>query len=357
MTQSNAHAYCDEAGNTGANLLDPNQPLIVTGGWLVLDGFIGAAEGVIREYIGLLAPDEKELHGIRLLRSEIGTLGILKLVQDLLQACGPICQIAEKRILLVGHVFDVFLKPGFNPNVPATFEDYFEGKPELLEKVYSLPDQVLIEFARAYETLDRPLLLESLRNITTSLSLRLETKLADAMLGSRPYIEAIIEHQMIGRVHFDSITLNTPNVASFYMFFHSLEHTGRAARIPKITLVHDESPQFRKVFPWIFNQFRDDDRNDAFRDGPGPLSYVYRGFKSLKEFKFADSKDEPLLQAADVVVSSMYRYALNVYSNKPNSATLTEIARLFLDVNNNVPILMRTTLSKKFADKLYDSVK
>ena len=31
----NAHAYCDESGNTGANLLDFNQPLLIVGGWLV----------------------------------------------------------------------------------------------------------------------------------------------------------------------------------------------------------------------------------------------------------------------------------------------------------------------------------
>ena len=84
MTENNAHAYCDESGNTGANLLDPDQPLFVMGGWLVLDGFIEAAEEVIREYISLLAPGDNELHGIRLLRSEIGTFGILKLMQDLL---------------------------------------------------------------------------------------------------------------------------------------------------------------------------------------------------------------------------------------------------------------------------------
>jgi hypothetical protein len=138
------------------------------------------------------------------------------------------------------------------------------------------------------------------------------------------------------------------------MFFHSLEHIGRMANIPKITLVHDESLQFKDIFPWIFNQYRDDSKNDVFNEGPN--SYIYSGFRSLKEFRFANSKDEPLLQAADVVVSSMHRYALNVYRNKPNSLNLTEIARLFLDVNNQRPILMRSTLSNWFADKLYNSV-
>ena len=188
-------------------------------------------------------------------------------MQDLLQACGPICQIAEKRVLLVSHIFDVFLKPRFNSNVPPSFEDYFEGKRQLFEKIYSLPDEVFAQFIEAYDILDRSLLLESLRNITTGLSLRLETKLADLMLGSMPYINAIIDHNITGRIHHDSIALNTPNVASFHMFFQSLEYIGRMAEIPKIILVHDDSAQFRNAFPWIFQELRDDNRNDVFKEG------------------------------------------------------------------------------------------
>jgi hypothetical protein len=353
MTVNNAHAYCDESGNTGANLLDPNQPLLVVGGWLVNDGLIEAAEQIVRENIELIAPLDNELHGIRLLRNEAGTRGILNLVQVLQRGCGAICQIVEKRVLLVNHVFDIFLKPRFNLNVPASFEDYFEGKRELFEKVYGLPDEILAEFVEAYDTLDRSLLLESLRKITTGLSLRLETKLADLMLGSMPHINAIIEHHMTGRVHHDSITMNTPNVASFYMFFHSMEQIGRDAKIPRITLVHDESPQFSAAFPEIFELFRDDNRHDVIKDGP--YGYVFRGFESLKDFRFADSKNEPLLQAADVLVSAMHRYATNVYKDAPNSATLTEIARLFLAESPPYPTIIRTTVADWFVNKLYDS--
>ena len=212
----------------------------------------------------------------------------------------------------------------------------------------------MAEFAEAYDTLDRSLLLDSLRKITTALSLRLETKLADLMLGSLPNIDTIVDYINTGRVHFDSITLNTPNVASFHMFFHSLEHIGRMAEIPKITLVHDESPQFSDAFRMIFEEFRDDNRNDVFR--AGTYGYIFRGFKSLKDFRFADSKNEPLLQAADVLVSAMHRYAVNVYKDAPNPAALTEIARLFLKEPPAKPAIIRTTVSEWFVNKLYDSV-
>lgn len=265
MIIHNSHAYCDESGNTGANLLDQEQPLFVAGGWLVRDAFIDATEQHIREYIRMLASDGIELHSTQLLRNYIGTYGILNLIKDLQELCLPICQIAEKLMILIGHIFNVFLKPQFNPLMPNSFEDYFEGKRGLMEAVYGLPDGILGEFAEAYDKLDRTLLLTSLRSITTALSLRLQTKLADLIMGSLPHIDAIVEHNNEGRVYHDSITMNTPNVASFHMFFQFLEEIGREDKIARITLVHDESQQFVEAFPRIFEQFRDDDSNIEFK--------------------------------------------------------------------------------------------
>ena len=351
----NCNAYCDESGNTGANLLDPNQPLLLVGGWLVNDGFIKVAEQVVREYVSFLKPRDNELHGIQLLNNEFGTKGILNLMHDLHKLyCGPICQILEKRFLLAGTVYEVFMDPESNPYVSESFVSTYEGKHELTEKVYSLSDEILAEFAEAYDTLDRSPLLDSLRNITTALSLRLETELADLMLGSLPNIDIIVDKHNTGRVHFDSITLNTPNVASFHMFFHSLEHVGRMAEIPKITLVHDESPQFKDAFRTIFEESRDDKLNDVIK--MGPLTNVYYGFKSLKDLRFADSKDEPLLQAADVFISAMYRYAVNIYMGAQNPAGLAEIARLYLQVPPPYPANIRFITSDWFADKLHEPV-
>ena len=353
MTVNNAHAYCDESGNTGANLLDPRQPLLLVGGWLVNDGIVEAAERVVREYISLLKPRENELHGVQLLKSEIGTFSILNLMHDFYKLyCAPICQILEKRFLLAGNVHEVFMDPDSNPYVSDAFVFMWEGKHELVEKVYSLPDEVLAEFAEAFDTLDRSLLLDSLHNITTALSLRLDTELADLMLGSLRNIDIIIDKHNTGRARFDSITLNTPNVASFHMFFHSLEDVGRMAEIPEITLVHDESQQFEAAFRMVFEEFRDDKRNDVIK--MGPWSNVYYGFKSLKGLRFADSKDEPLLQAADVFISAMYRYAVNIYKGKQNPATLTDIARLYLKEPPPYPAIIRLITSNWYADKLHE---
>ena len=354
MTEDNYHAYCDESGNTGANLLDPRQPLFVVGGWLVNDRALPAAQDRVREYADILSLTEKELHGYQLLKSERGRRAIYLLMTDFLNPFSlPICQIIEKRFMLAGMVYETFLDPDSNPKIPESFVDMWEGKHDLGEKIYALPDKVLARFSKAYETLDRSLLLKSLRSVADALQARSETHLADLILGSFPHIEKIIEKQRIGRKSYDSLTLNTPNVAAFHMFFHSLEKIGRDSAIPKITLVHDENLQFRKTFPMIFEGFRDDISNKVIK--MGPWSDVYFGFQSLKDFEFADSKNEPILQASDVFVSSIYLYAANACRGRNSPRSLKEICRLFLKEDDSHPAMIRYISSNSLEDKIRSS--
>jgi len=354
MTLHNAHAYCDESGNTGANLLDPNQPILMVGGWVINDDYIETAESIVSKYNRLLKPRANELHGVQLLKSEIGTRAILHLIHDLCELnCLPVCQFAEKRFRLAGHVIEVFLAPESNPYIPKSFDFKDKGKPELADKIYSLPDELLVEFAEAYVTVDRSLLLDSLRNIATALSLRLETKLADLMLGSLPNIDIIVEEIKDGRARFPSNTLTAPNLSAFHMLFQYLESFGRMGGIEKISIVHDESKQFSTTFRMVF---------EAYRDVPpavikrGPFRNEYFGFESVKDLTFADSKKSPLLQAADVLISTMYRFATNIYRGSPNPTGLMDIAKLLLEVPLRYPVIIRTTMSKRYLDNLYDSV-
>jgi hypothetical protein len=355
MTYFSSKFYCDESGNTGFNLLDSNQPLFLLGGWLVSDGANEFAVQLVREYLHSLYPHNEELHGTELLKSEDGMRNILYLTRDMYKLyCAPICQIIEKRFILAGRVIIFFMNSCSNPNIPVSFEDIWEGKREITEKIYMLPDEVFEEFVLAYDTLDRSTLLSSLRNIRTSLSLRLETNLADLMLGSLTNVDSIIEHHRLGREKHNLKILDSPNFGLFYMLFHSLEKIGREAEIPKITLVHDNSLGFEGVFNRIFYEYRDDTRNEEFREGP--WSQIFLGLRSLKDIKFADSKEEPLLQAADVLLSTLNRFAVNIYRDKPSSDVLKEIASMILNQQSQFPAITRIITSNWFYSKLNSSL-
>lgn len=137
------------------------------------------------------------------------------------------------------------------------------------------------------------------------------------------------------------------------MFFQYLEELGRMGNIKSISIVHDESRQFNTVFRKVFEAYRDVPSAVIKR---GPFSNEYFGFESVKNLTFADSKREPLIQAADVLISAMYRFAVNIYRGNPNPIGLKDIARLLLEVPLRYPVIIRTVMCKRFLDNLYDSV-
>ena len=124
------------------------------------------------------------------------------------------------------------------------------------------------------------------------------------------------------------------------------------ANFDNISIIHDQNKQFEGAFHLIF---------EAYRDVPpailkrGPFSNEYFGFKSVKQLSFADSKKELLLQAADVLVSAVYRFAVNVYRGNPNPASLMDIAKLLLEVPLRYPVIIRTVMCKQYLDNLYEA--
>jgi hypothetical protein len=63
-------AYFDEAGNTGGNFLHPNQPVYVVGGWILPAGSTKGAEHAVQAHTALVAPQAKELHGLKHLKGK-----------------------------------------------------------------------------------------------------------------------------------------------------------------------------------------------------------------------------------------------------------------------------------------------
>ena len=306
---------------------------------------------MVEEAHKLLHPPDGELHGVRLLHTSRGIMGMRQLIRALLMVyCAPICQIIEKRFLLAVTLYEFYLDVRFNKNTPTSIDNDWEQKHVFGEAVYRLPDDLLTQFAQTHSSLDKQLVLETLRDITRALTLQSDDDLASLLIGSIPYIDDIIDYHKFGRTHFDSITLNAPNVASFHMFFHSLEQIGREAEIPRLTLIHDENPQFQNTFQKVFEHFRDDPRDDSYREGP--WSQVFLGFRSLKDLRFANSKNEPLLQAADIFTCMLHKYAVNIYKGIPNSPTLTEVAGMFLKEPPECPAIVRIITSDQFCTKL-----
>ncbi len=63
--------FCDEAGNSGGNLLDEAQPVYVLGGWVIEDAKIGLLEAVITKEAAQVSGGS-ELHAVSFLKTRRG---------------------------------------------------------------------------------------------------------------------------------------------------------------------------------------------------------------------------------------------------------------------------------------------
>ncbi|MCP3167058.1 DUF3800 domain-containing protein [Myxococcus qinghaiensis] len=102
-------AFLDESGNTGANYLDPQQPVHVLAGWLVREpNMVGFARVVekVRE-----AMEMPELKGGRMLTTTKGRRQMLHLLKEARSFALPIFSIWEKRFCAALRVVETFLDP------------------------------------------------------------------------------------------------------------------------------------------------------------------------------------------------------------------------------------------------------
>ena len=97
--------YLDEAGNTGLNLLDPDQPTYVLAGWIVPSDRYGAARSAVTAI-----SDEsrsRELKGSRMMGSAPGRQRVERLVRNLVDLeCYPVYFVYEKRYAVAGKIVE-----------------------------------------------------------------------------------------------------------------------------------------------------------------------------------------------------------------------------------------------------------
>jgi len=134
--------YCDESGNTGTHWLDPEQPILVHGGWLFPEGAeVAVAEGMagIRRRHRLQAP---ELKWAQFARS-----GREHAFRDVVELClkhgvMPMFMVMDKQYATAAKVVETFFDPAYNHHLPMAFTGDFETKKGIAEAVRLSPDLV-----------------------------------------------------------------------------------------------------------------------------------------------------------------------------------------------------------------------
>lgn len=121
----------------------------------------------------------------------------------------------------------------------------------------------------------------------------------------------------------------------FVSFIQLIELFSRNINFNKVRMVHDEIAQFKKVFPEIFQIYSKSKSKETLILSSG-TEMVFSTLK-LKHFEMGDSMKHPLIQAGDILSSTINNYLTKVNNNEVIEPELRDIGEFIVGsilVNN-----------------------
>jgi len=290
--------FCDEAGNTGSNLSDPQQPIYVLAGWIYNEEKLSGIQAIIDR---VRRPGAKEVKAARLLESGRGMKDLAGAIQDLAQVGGiPIVVVAEKKYAIAGKIVESYLDPAHNQLIGGDWTWDSDLMQDAAEMCFQLPDPLLSEFAAAYRNNDGLGLEAVLLKLVAVLSGPKESPLSVLMLGSKGRMTEVAEEgTKASRLRRGVNSLNFP---VFWSLLHMVESIGRAYGADSISILHDETREFCDAFQMAF---------EAVKNGAGggvilPNDGVIHGrLEVVSKLEYSTSHETPGIQAAEMLAGGV----------------------------------------------------
>lgn len=317
--------FVDEAGNSGSNYLDLDQPFYLVGGWIIPNSHL-ASTTIIDEVAKALNVNG-ELKGTNLSGNKKNQREF-KVMFEKMEAfdCKPFIVFAEKKYCIAGKIIETFLDPEYNNKI-SDFGTYTSDnllKKRLAEKIYNLSFDTLKQFGQAYRLLDPAAMEQSLKIICDELSAVNEFDLADKLSGALSYIAEIsnIEKQ----THIQFLPNNASASLNVTAFFSLINHLERYARNKKITMsiIHDKTKAYEPGYTQVF-KLASEAVNASIQLTDG--TNIVTGYNNVKGIQFHDSKDSPWIQASDLLISSLNRFLKKIYIDEEVNSELLALGK------------------------------
>lgn len=299
--------YCDEAGNTGDNYLDPEQPVFGMAGVVLrpeTEPLLAARVATLEaEYRSTLAPRErkKEVKSSKVLRTEKGRRLVVNLVRGL-GGLGvlPIVAVAEKRFCAAAKIVETLLDPEHNSAaewLPTTDNVERPRSAEILAE-YSLP--VLQEFVSAYQQPSVEAIAAAAEALASEAEQRGHAHLAVSFRGARDSAATIADAESKDDGQPGGRGATTAINLPVFLSFLTAADTVIAEKSSSCLVVHDETTQFELIFRHWFDTMKHVPLTvfqGVLRDG----REARFGYGGLQSFRFGSSRSEPCIRAADYV--------------------------------------------------------
>jgi len=318
--------FCDETGNTGSRFLDPAQPFFAEGGWIISHqdrpGAMAAIEALEKQY----GSHGRELKGKDLVRTKKGQA----LMREICHAVGqnggvPCIHVVEKRFSVCCKIVDIFFDSLYNPRIPASDIWDPEKRKSDAQAFYDYGGSLIDEFAEGYRKKDPRWVKLNAEHWIERFAGKGQKEFAEKIKGVLLNIESEIVSESPDKSNeipggLDS--LNLPVIAAMFQLIEN--HCPYRCEI-----VHDQTSSFEPIYKYVFELMsKGKPRGLVLKDGT-KLSY---GFQKACSLSFADSKNQPLIRAADYALSGARRFVELALGNKSMASDITGIAFSHLGV-------------------------
>lgn len=347
--------FLDESGNSGKNFLDHAQPFYVLGGWIIEKKNRNQAQEAIRTWERLIqgkVPGRGEVKSSRVLRRRDGLTRLNELFSDLGRVgCIPTHCIFEKRFGSCAQIVDAFLDPRYNTLITEDFITDADRKWGYANDLYSaISGATIRDFHMAAESNDPA----QVARFKTSLILRLTGSDADYLAD---FIARANDREAARYIFSGDNAVKAINTTIFLSQLMLIERFFRECGGKTGQIIHDRIPQLEDMFGRITDGIRNaPERQFQFNND----MQLYLGAKQVTGVEFADSKEEPLIRAADHYVGCINYLLKNLnklkVSQRPGHSEVTQSTLspvlAMLAPSGGIPRLYFHTFSGNIANKV-----
>ena len=318
--------FFDESGNTGSNLLDPDQPVFTLSSCILSE----KESEKLLELVDSNSP--KEAHFKSLKRRKSGQDGIIRLMSSkLLNKKNVKISIFLKEFMVTTKIVDVLIEH----MLYLMGEDlYIDGRNIALSNMlhYCLPSfcdkEIVQSMYKSFVVMIREQSQENIDNFYYNLERVKESSSNEGFKGDIDLIIATKNciHDALNGVDKFSLDPSIPALFSHCAQWGSAYPQG-------FHIIHDDSHSIEKQ-RMLFAQFMDWTQDDV------ELGYDRRKYSlplKGKSLKFASSKDYTQIQVADIIASSFSYWAAGVCRGETEDYLFLELNKLNFDrfVGNN----------------------
>ncbi|UQX56149.1 DUF3800 domain-containing protein [Cytobacillus pseudoceanisediminis] len=200
---------------------------------------------------------------------------------------------------------------------------------KIADLIYNFCEEGLREFGSAYKNPSLENFSKSLDIVINNLLINGFKELADIFTGAYDYMEDIFKEEFSMIDYMPQKAMRSLNLPVFTAFIQLIEKFTSNVGIKNVKMFHDNTKQFELAYPEAFSWYSRKKKEDiefVLENGQVLLSSL----KSLRSISFSDSKDSPLIQAADLLASFINMYATKTIHEKKLSPELKELGKLLI---------------------------